>query len=118
METEEKTMETTMEMPMADSMENSMDESMDSEMNATPKKSNAMPECAVIGLIKNQMIVLEEDLREAKLRYADVALEKENWSGKYEREMDCKVIEGQMRILSKLEKDFECMFTPSPHSMQ
>ena len=118
METEEKTMETTMEMPMADSMENSMDESMDSEMNATPKRSNTMPECAVIGLIKNQMIVLEEDLREAKLRYADVALEKENWSGKYEREMDCKVIEGQMRILSKLEKDFECMFTPSPHSMQ
>ena len=118
METEEKTMETTMEMPMADSMENSMDESMDSEMNATPKRSNTMPECAVIGLIKNQIIVLEEDLREAKLRYADVALEKENWSGKYEREMDCKVIEGQMRILTKLEKDFECMFTPSPHSMQ
>lgn len=118
METEEKTMETTMEMPMADSMEISMDESIDSEMNATPKRSNTMPECAVIGLIKNQMIVLEEDLREAKLRYADVALEKENWSGKYEREMDCKVIEGQMRILSKLEKDFECMFTPSSHSMQ
>lgn len=114
MQTEEKTMETTMEMPMADSM----DDSMDSEMTATPKKSNTMPECAVIGLIKNQMIVLEEDLREAKLRYADVALEKENWSGKYEREMDCKVIEGQMRILSKLEKDFECMFTPSSHSMQ
>jgi|GEM_PF-1741715 len=113
MQTEEKTMETTMEMPMADSMK----ESMDSEMDATPKKSNSMPECAVIGLIKNQMIVLEEDLREAKLRYADVALEKENWSGKYEREMDCKVIEGQMRILNKLEKDFECMFTPSSHSM-
>ena len=113
MQTEEKTMETTMEMPMADSMK----ESMDSEMDATPKKSNSMPECAIIGLIKNQMIVLEEDLREAKLRYADVALEKENWSGKYEREMDCKVIEGQMRILNKLEKDFECMFTPSSHSM-
>ena len=79
MQTEDKTMETTMEMPMADSM----NESMDSEMDATPKKSNSMPECAVIGLIKNQMIVLEEDLREAKLRYADVALEKENWSGKY-----------------------------------
>ena len=111
MQTEEKTME--MSMPMQDSM----NESMDSEMNATPKKMSNMPECAVIGLIKNQMIVLEEDLREAKLRYADVALEKENWSGKYEREMDCKVIEGQMKILSKLEKDFECMFTPSSHSM-
>ena len=111
MQTEEKTMK--MSMPMQDSM----NESMDSEMNATPKKMSNMPECAVIGLIKKQMIVLEEDLREAKLRYADVALEKENWSGKYEREMDCKVIEGQMKILSKLEKDFECMFNPSSHSI-
>ncbi len=112
MQTEETTME--MSMPMQDTM----NESMDSEMNATPKKTDNMPECAVIGLIKNQMLVLEEDLREAKLRYADVALEKDNWSGKYEREMDCKVIEGQMAILNKLEKDFECMFTPSSHSMQ
>ena len=111
MQTEEKTME--MSMPMQDTM----NESMDSEMNATPKKMDNMPECAVIGLIKNQMLVLEDDLREAKLRYADVALEKDNWSGKYEREVDCKVIEGQMAILSKLENDFECMFTPSSHSM-
>lgn len=109
MQTEEKTME----MPMA----NSMNESMDSEMNAIPKKIDDMSECAVIGLIKNQILVLEDDLREAKLKYADVALEKENWSGKYERELDCKVIEGQMKILSKLEKDFECMFTPSSHSI-
>lgn len=113
MQTEEKTMETSMSMQMQDSA----NESMDSEMNATPKKMDNMPECAVIGLIKNQMLVLEEDLREAKLRYADVALEKDNWSGKYEREMDCKVIEGQMAILNKLEKDFECMFTPSSRSM-
>ena len=111
MQTEEKTME--MSMPMQDTM----NESMDSEMTATPKRMNEMPECVVIGLIKNQLLILEDDLREAKLRYADVALEKENWSGKYEREMDCKVIEGQMRILNKLEKDFECMFTPSSHSM-
>ena len=112
-------METTQEktMQMADdSMQAQMENSVD-EMEATPKSMDKMPECAIIGLIKNQMIVLEDDLREAKLRYADVALEKENWSGKYERELDCKVIEGQMKILSKLEKDFECMFTPSSHSM-
>lgn len=116
MQTEEKTME--MSMSTQDKMENSMNESMDSEMNATPKKMDTMPECAVIGLIKNQILVLEEDLREAKLRYADVALEKDNWSGKYERELDCKVFEGQIAILAKLQMDFECMFTPSPHSMQ
>ena len=44
-----------------------MKELMDSEMKATPKKMNDMPECDVIGLIKNQMLILEEDLREAKL---------------------------------------------------
>ena len=56
MQTEEKTME--MSMPMQDSMGNSMNESMDSEMTATPKKMNEMPECAVIGLIKNQLLIL------------------------------------------------------------
>ncbi|MBR1626482.1 MAG: hypothetical protein IJ681_04980 [Bacteroidales bacterium] len=110
MQTEEKKMENSMSMPMQDSM------AADSEMSATPKKMDDMPECAIVGLIKNQMIVLEDDLREAKLRYADVALEKDNWSGKYERELDCKVIEGQISILTKLQRDFECMFTPS-HSM-
>ena len=69
-------------------------------------------ECAFIGLIKNQKLVLEDELREAKLRFADVALERENWSGKYEREMACKVIEGQIAMLNKLETDFECMITP------
>lgn len=69
-------------------------------------------ECAFIGLIKNTRLMLEDKLREAKLKFADVALEKENWSGKYEKEMACKIIEGQMSMLDKLEKDFECMITP------
>ncbi|MCD7779689.1 MAG: hypothetical protein LUH05_03335 [Candidatus Gastranaerophilales bacterium] len=70
-------------------------------------------ECAIMGLIKNQKMVLEEELSEAKLRYADVALEDENWSGKYERKMTCKILEGQIVILSKLQHDFECMMSPS-----
>ena len=74
-------------------------------------------ECAIMGLIKNQKIVLEEELNEAKLKYADVALEDENWSGKYERKMACKVLEGQIFILSKLEKDFENILTPISKSM-
>ena len=70
-------------------------------------------ECAIMGLIKNQKMVLEEELSEAKLRYADVALEDENWSGKYERKMTCKILEGQIVILSKLQHDFECLMSPS-----
>lgn len=74
-------------------------------------------ECAVMGLIKNQIIVLDEELNEAKLRYADVALEEENWSAKYERKQACKILEGQIAILNKLQKDFECMLAPMPKSM-
>ncbi len=74
-------------------------------------------ECAVMGLIKNQIIVLDEELNEAKLRYADVALEEENWSAKYERKQTCKILEGQIAILNKLQRDFECMLTPMPKSM-
>lgn len=74
-------------------------------------------ECAVMGLIKNQIIVLDEELNDAKLRYADVALEEENWSAKYERKQACKILEGQIAILNKLQKDFECMLNPMPKSM-
>lgn len=74
-------------------------------------------ECAVMGLIKNQIIVLDEELNEAKLRYADVALEEENWSAKYERKQACKILEGQIAILNKLQNDFENMLTPMPKSM-
>ena len=70
-------------------------------------------ECAMMGLIKNQKILLEEELKIAKLKYADVALEKDNWSGRYEREMDCKVIEGQIAILTKMERDLMEMLTPT-----
>lgn len=70
-------------------------------------------ECAIIGLIKNQQIVLEEELKEAKIKFAEIALEKENWSGKFEREVSCRVIEGQISILSKVQKDFEDMLTPA-----
>ena len=77
---------------------------------------NDKKECAMMGLIKNQKIVLEEELKIAKLKYADVALEKDNWSGRYEREVDCKVLEGQIAILTKLEKDMENMLTPTSMS--
>lgn len=70
-------------------------------------------ECAIIGLIKNQQIVLEDELKEAKINFANIALEKENWSGKFEREVCCRVIEGQISILSKVQKDFEDMLTPT-----
>lgn len=88
---------------------------MSNQFFGTPHEETK--ECAVMGLIKNQIIVLDEELNEAKLRYADVALEEENWSAKYERKQACKILEGQIAILNKLQRDFECMITPMPKSM-
>lgn len=91
---------------------------MDTQFNADfLRREDEKKECAIKGLIKNQKIVLEEELHDAKLKYADVALEEENWSGKYERKMACKVLEGQIAILSKLEMDFENMLTPITKAM-
>ena len=104
--TQEKTMENEMQ---AESM--SMDDSM-TELEAAPKSMDKMPECAIVGLIKNHKLMLEESLQDAKLRFAEASLDEDNWSGKYERKTECKIIEGQMSILTKLLNDFECMFTP------
>ena len=51
-------------------------------------------ECAMMGLIRNQKIDLEERLNDAKLKFADANLVKDNWSCAKEREIDCKVLEG------------------------
>ena len=70
-------------------------------------------ECAMMGLIRNQKIDLEERLNDAKLKFADANLVKDNWSCAKEREIDCKVLEGQISILSKIERDLEDMLTPA-----
>lgn len=75
--------------------------------------SDDLKECAMMGLIRNQKIDLEERLNNAKLKFADANLVKDNWSCTKEREIDCKVLEGQIRILSKIERDLEDMFTPA-----
>ena len=107
----ETTQEKTMQMAEESMQESPMAESMD-EMVAEPKSMDKMPECAIVGLIKNHKLMLEENLQDAKLRYAEASLDDDNWSGKYERKTQCKIIEGQMSILTKLLNDFECMFTP------
>lgn len=71
-------------------------------------------ECAIIGLMKNQIIVLEEQLNDAKIKFAEANLVKDNWSCAKEREIDCKILEGQINILSKLQYDLEDMFSPTP----
>ena len=106
METQEKSMQD-------ESMETQMESDSMNEMEAMPKaKMSITPQEAISGLIKNHMIVFEEKLNDAKMRYADASLDDENWTGKYERKMECKILEGKMEILNTVQKNFENMFTP------
>ena len=95
-------------------MDTTMDYSM-MEMDAMPKKMSM--ECTFKGLIKNQMIDLEEMLMAAKVKYADAMLEDKEWSDKYDTKLACQIIKEKMEILTKLEKDFDNM-TMSQMSMQ
>ncbi len=75
-------------------------------------------ECAIIGLIKNQIIVLEEDLNHSKVLFANAARDQNlHWTIKYERDCECKVIEGKIAILNKMQRDFENMMTPMSNPM-
>ena len=69
------------------------------------QEENNKKECA--------MMVLNEELDVAYNRLGQVATDEENWSGKYERKMACKILQGQIAILTKLEKDMENMLTPT-----
>ena len=71
-------------------------------------------ECAIMTLINNMSDNLTNQLYDAKLKFADATLDKDNWSMAKEREIACKVIEGQITILAKLRHDFESMLTPMP----
>ena len=57
------------------------------------QEENNKKECAMMGLIKNQIIVLNEELDVAYNRLGQVATDEENWSGKYERKMACKILQ-------------------------
>ena len=93
------------------------------EMTETMKKDNQFfgdflqkeenpKECVIMGLIRTQKETLEDAHEKAKMKFADAMLEKDNWSMAKEREMDCNVLKGQISILNKLEKDFECIIAP------
>ena len=81
----------------------------ESEMQKSDEKTISQKD-AFLGLIKNHVIVMEEKLNDAKMRYAEASLCDENWTGKYDRKLECKVLEGQIKALMKLDSDVNCMF--------
>ena len=64
----------------------------------------------LLGLIKNEVMVLDESLIQAKIEYADSDLDANDWQCKMDRKMKCKVLEGQITILNKLKQDLLTMF--------
>jgi len=61
--------------------------------------------------IKNEIENLEEDLKQAKIDYADIELDSNDWHCKTDRKIKCKVIEGKIEILWKMEKCVQGVFT-------
>ena len=49
------------------------------------------------------------ELKTATKKLGEATLDKENWVAKYECEMKCNVIKGQIAIVSKLQREFENM---------
>ena len=65
----------------------------------------------IVGIIKNQIIELNEELNLAKIDYANSSLDENDWQRKANRKEKCKVLEGQVAILNKIEREFIAMFT-------
>lgn len=76
------------------------------------KKEMTNKDCAIMGIIKNQIIELQEELTDMKIKYADASLQEKNWYSKYEHKMACKINEGKICVLKKIQKDFENMLMP------
>jgi len=65
----------------------------------------------IVGLIKTQIVELEDQLTQAKIEYADSSLAENDWQCKNDRKMKCKVLESQIFILQKMKKEILTMFT-------
>ncbi len=65
----------------------------------------------ILEVVKNEIENLEEDLKQAKIEYADVELSPNNWNNKTDRKVKCKVLEGKIEILWKMEKCVQGVFT-------
>lgn len=65
----------------------------------------------ILGIIKKEIQTLEEDLKQAKIEYADMELDTTDWHCKENRKIKCKVLEGKIEVLWKMEKYLQGIFT-------
>ncbi len=76
------------------------------------EKMTMSKECAIVGLIKNQKIVLEEEYSEAKDKYAGAILKDKYCPATYEAEFKCRLLEAKLDVVSQMQRDIENMLPP------
>lgn len=112
--TEEKMMEETMEnTQMAD--EKMPEESMAEEKTIVADDNSKMKiskEEAFMGLLKNKMILLDEEYTEASRRQTDRYHDDRYGTAHYESIEKTKIIRAKMSVIRELQKCWEEMMTP------
>ena len=68
----------------------------------------------VLGIIRNQINELDDNLDDAKLQFADSCLSENDWQCKNDRKIACKIVQAQVEILEKMEVLIENALIPRP----
>lgn len=99
-------------MQVEEKQENGMNNKMMGNQFFGDVEKTMSKDCAIMGLIKNQKIVLEEEYSEAKDKYAGAILKDKYCPATYEAEFKCRLIEAKLDIVSQMQRDVENMLTP------
>ena len=68
----------------------------------------------VLGIIRNQINELDDNLDVAKVQFADSCLSENDWQCKTDRKIACKTVQAQIEILEKMEMLIENALIPRP----
>ena len=75
-------------------------------------------ECAMIGLMKHKVIVLNAELLVAEAELGRVSQDESvHWSIKKKKENNCSFVKGKISAVEELMKDFENMLAPIKMAM-
>lgn len=99
---------------MNSTMEKMADENpsmMDTTVFIDPSTISDSKECAILGLIKNQRIVLEEEFTTAKEKYAGKLLNDKYNPDTYNAELDCRIIDAKLNVVTMMQKNVEKMLS-------
>lgn len=104
-------MSDSMQSEMQNKNEKMMDSSMD-EMEVTPKNNGIMPDCAIMGIIKNNILEIEEEIEEADKKFSRAYHNNRYSDEMYAADEKCKLLEAKRTVLVKVQNDIECMLAP------